>query len=131
MNYNALKAELTDDPLARGYSGMTDAQVIASLHTKDRSRNRTTMSGSEVLNAIDAGEWATRSADEKRLVFDVVHIGTVNPFGVEGTLMTEAFNGSGGVTIAALVVARVELIHRATELGLGTVKEGHVQKVRA
>lgn len=36
MNYEVLKAELAADPLARGYSGMSDVDRYASLTTADR-----------------------------------------------------------------------------------------------
>lgn len=39
IDYSALRAELLNDPLARGYSGMTTAQKVASLNTKDREVN--------------------------------------------------------------------------------------------
>ena len=120
MNYGNLKTEITDDPLSRGYSEMTDQEIAESLNTVDRPRNRTSMTGSEVLNAIDAGEWATRTAEQKQTIWDIVHIGTVNPFGVEATLLTGAFAGAGGATITALGLARVELISRAAEQGIGS-----------
>lgn len=36
MNIKKLLDELVSDPLARGYAGMTDRQVVTSLNTKDR-----------------------------------------------------------------------------------------------
>lgn len=36
MNYRKLKDELVNDPLARGYSGMTDQEAADSLNTPDR-----------------------------------------------------------------------------------------------
>ena len=47
MNYDALKTELTEDPLALGYSGMTDQEVADSLNAVNRQRNRTSMTGTK------------------------------------------------------------------------------------
>jgi hypothetical protein len=38
MDISKLKEEINSDPLGRGYSGMDDAAVAASLNTADRSR---------------------------------------------------------------------------------------------
>jgi hypothetical protein len=130
-NLAKTKTEVLDDPLGRGYEAMTFQEVIDSLHTKDRQRNKTSLTGSEVLNSIDAADWATRTDAQKRTVFDICHLGTVNPWGVEATLLIDAFDGSTGATITALQAARVELIHRVAELGLGNVRTSDIQKVRA
>lgn len=129
-NFTNLKAELDSDPLARGYAGMTDAEVAASLNTPDRSRGRATMSGSEILNEVDPTEWAAKTDAQKQLVWDICHLGNVNPFGIEANLMVDVFGG-GSATITALAAARVETITRAQELGLGVVREGTVQQARA
>jgi hypothetical protein len=131
MDLQALASELTTDELERGYSGITDTEAADSLNAKNRTRNKTSMTGSEILNAVDAGEWATRTAEQKRIVWDIAHLGTANPFGIEATLMTSAFAGSGGATINALIAARVESISRATELTLGNVRAADVQRARA
>jgi hypothetical protein len=126
----SLKDELILDPLLIGYDGMSDAEVVVSLDGLTRSRNRDSMTGSELLNNVDHGEWNALSADQQRLVWDIVHMGTIDPFGVEETLLKGVF-GIPSVTITALALARVEAISRATELGLGHVREGDVQRARA
>ena len=129
MDIDKLKTELTDDPLARGYSGMTDAAAAADLNTVYRTKNKTSMTGSEILNNVDATEWAALDAAEKQTVWDIVHLGTINPFGVEATLMIGVFEG-GSATITALQAARKDDVSRAVELGLGNVKVGNVQLAR-
>ena len=37
VKLNRLREEIDDDPLARNYSGMTDAQVASRLNTPDRT----------------------------------------------------------------------------------------------
>ncbi len=130
MNISALKAELTADPLSRGYLSMSDADAATSLNEVNRFRNRTTMTGSEVLNAVDVGEWTGLSIADKQTVWDIVHLGEVNPFGVEATLMLSVFSAADSPTIAALIAARKESVSRATELGLGHVGVGNVTQAR-
>lgn len=129
MDIDALKAELTGDPLTRGYAGMTDAQAATNLNAVNRTRNKTSLTGSQVLNAVDKTEFNALVAANKQLVWDILHLGDLNPFGIEADLMTDVFGG-GSTTIAALAVLRVEAISRAVELGLGVVKVGHVQMAR-
>lgn len=129
-NLFLLKSEIDSDPLTRGYSGMTDAEVAESLNTANRTRNKTTMTGSEILNKIDPTEWNSLTDAQRQTVWDIVHLGTINPFGIEATLMVNIFTG-GSTTITALAAARVESISRAQELGLGTVREGTVQQARS
>jgi len=64
------------------------------------------------------------------LVWNLMHLGELNPFGVEAGLMVDVF-GAGSDTITTLSTLRKEAISRATELGLGYVKPGHVEKARA
>ncbi len=123
-----LKTELTDDTLGRGYAGMSDQAAADDLNTAYRSRDRQTMTASEVANAIDLTELTALSAEADAEVWRWLSLGTLNPFGVEATRFTAIFGA--GNTIAALQAARVEAITRAQELGLGTVKPGHVEEAR-
>ena len=124
-----LSDELSVDPLALGYSGMSDAEVVTSLNTEDRSKNKTIMTATEVLNAIDISEWNALDADAQQRIWDVLHIGAINPFGVEATIFIAVF-GSGSDTITALQASRIYNISRASELGIGFVKVGQVQESR-
>jgi hypothetical protein len=130
MNYTKLKDEITNDPEGIGYAGKTDQEVVDLLNVVNRERNRTSMTGSEILNAVATADWAGRTDAQKQVIWDICHLGSVNPFGVEATLMIDAFDGSTGATITALQAARKETISRATELGLGNVKTGYVQEAR-
>ena len=129
MSLSALKAELAVDLLTRGYSGMTDEEIAVDLNTAYRSRNRTNMSGSEVMSSVDVVAWAALSADDKRTVWDVVHMGTVNPFGIEASIMIGVF-GAGSDTISNLAAVRVKAISRATELDLGQFGTSDIAKAR-
>ncbi len=132
MDLAALKAELSGvhPGTALAYDS-DDAIAAEQLNAVNRTRNRNSMTGSEVLNSIDSGEWSTRTAEQKQVIWDIVHLGDVNPFGVEATLITDAFSGAGGLTMAALAAARLEPISRAVELEFGFVKVGYVEQARA
>jgi hypothetical protein len=130
MNYTILTAELTGDPLVRGYSGMDDAAAAADLNTAYREQNRTSMTGSEVLNAIDETEYFALADGGKDRVWQLLHLGTLDPFGVEAGVMTQIFGG-GSATITALQADRKTLVSRAAELSLGRVRVGDVQRARS
>lgn len=127
---DTLKDELTIDPLTRGYSTMTDQQAADDFNTTYRSRNRISMTGSEVYNAIDEAERDTLSDIDKARMWEVLHLGTLNPFGKEKDFFITLF-GAGSATIIALTLARVESITRATELKLNTVKARDVGYARS
>ena len=130
MNTAVLQAEISGDPLGRGYPGMNSQEIADDINTEYRSRNRTSMSASEVANQMDNTEWGDLTVDEKREIWDVLHMGSaLNPFGIEATIFTSVFGAS--TTITNLQAARVEDISRGVELGLGHVKVGHVNMAGA
>ena len=130
MNYAILRSELLDDPLGRGYSTMDDQQATIDLNTIYRTRDRTSMTASEVLNTVDTAEWSALVDADQRKIWDILHMGgELNPFGKEAQMFISVFGG-GSNTILALADARVEDITRGQELGLGIIKESDVYKAR-
>jgi hypothetical protein len=125
-----LRDELLTDSLGRGYAGMTDLQAADDLNLLNRSRNKVTMEAHEVFNSIDQTEFNALTEADKLRIFDVLHMGAVNPFGLEAAIFVDVFGG-GSTTITALQAARVENISRATELGLANVREGTVNSARS
>lgn len=128
VSIDILKAELTVDPLARGYSGMSDRAATDDLNTIYRTTNKAMMTGTEVFNAIDKAEFNALSATNKRMVWDILHLGELNPFGLEADLFQDIFGVS--TTIISLQALRVNNVGRGVELGIGIVKLGHVQMAR-
>ncbi len=126
----ALKVELTSDPLLRGYAGMSDGLAAASLNAVNRTKNRVSMTASEVYNAIDADEYTGLNAAQQQEVWNILHLGEINPFGLEAVRFTAIF-GAGTATISALAVARKTDVSRAQKLGLGFVWPGEVAQARA
>ena len=125
-----LRAELTADPLGRGYAAKTDEAVAADLNTVYCERDKSLLTATEVLNAVVPAEFNALTDTVQRRIWDVIHMGEINPFGVEEKLFIAAF-GAGSVTIANLAEIRKEGISRAVELGLGRVRVGDVQRARA
>ncbi len=126
-----LRNEIINDPIPIGYSSLNDQQVTDSLNDSTlRTRNRTILSASEVMNQIDITEFNALTTVQERQVWDVLHIGNINPFGVEATIFTSIFGGSS-TTISNLQAARTETISRATELGLGKIAVGEVTIARS
>jgi len=130
MSIESLQTELQTDPLEIGYAGMTDEEIRTSLYTVNRDVNRSSMTGSEVMNAIDPGEFNALVADDQQRLWDILHLGTINPFGVEATMMTTLFGGPS-VTITTLAVIRKSTVSRASELGLGRVALSDITKARS
>ena len=130
MDLAKLKAEITNDPQALGYLGKTDEQVCNLLNAETRSRHIELLSPSRILNSLVYSEFTTKTAAQQQLIWNVLHLGDINPWGVEATIFIAVF-GAGSATIAALAAMRVEAISRSTELGIGRVEPGEIVEARA
>lgn len=116
----SLRDELLTDPLVRGYSTMSDEEAAADLNSiypapDTLTRNRASMTASEIANAMDIPEFTALSATDRQEIWNWLHLGELNPFGIEATRFVAIFGG-GSNTITALQAARVEMISRAEEL---------------
>lgn len=130
MDYQVLRDEIDTDPLTRGYSGMTNLEIADDINLEIRSIPRDTMSSSEVFNSIDSGEFDVLSADDQQEVWNILHLGELNPFGLEATRFIAIFGG-GSNTITTLAASRNMSVSRGTEIGIGHVREGDVEKAKA
>lgn len=115
-----LEDEISGDPLIRGYSTMTDAQLLTSLNTADRSRNKTSMTGREVRDHTVDAEYDALTNQKQDKYLALVLVDDLNPFGTAANVMKSIF-GRGSTTLVNLEAARVEQISRGVELGLGVV----------
>lgn len=133
MDYAILKDEITNDPLSRGYSAMTDAEVAFDLNTQRRTRQRPTLDAAEIYEAITVSEFQALNDTVKAYVRDIYSLGTgivITTNSKARQVLLTAFD-AGSESRAALVAAATESISRATELGLRRIKTGYVQKARA
>lgn len=129
MDIDALKTELAGSHPATGPYDADSSVAAGQLNAVNCTRDRSSMTGTEVLNAINGDEWATLTDAQRDTIWNILHLGTLNPFGVEATLMSGIFGASA--TITALQTARVESVSRATLLGLSFIYPGHVEIARA
>jgi len=139
MDIFALREEIINDPLGRGYSGMNDGEVAIDINTEYRTRNRASMSGSEIWKntnltefgaLLDGADTAGKNErNEKQEWISFCAIDSHDPFGPSVQFVINLF-GAGSATATNLNAARVETISRGNELGLGYVKVGHVEMAR-
>ena len=129
MSYYVLNQELINDPLTRGYSGMSDQEAADDLNTVYRNRNVASMSGSEVLQSVDDVEYAALSDVKKDALWGLLGIAILDPWGKEANIMQNIFGAS--TTITNLQAARIETVSRGIELNIGIVSAGVVGKARA
>lgn len=128
----ALITELRDDPLARGYAGMTATQAAISLNEKNRTRNRASIPVSEVLDAIVWTEYDTLTATHKDrlgviLARDAINANSTN---VRAVFLAAFTNGSA--TRTALIALLAEPVSRAAEIGMTEpVTPGLIEWARA
>ncbi len=129
MDIDTLRTELTTDPLTRGYSAMSDEAAANDLNTVYRTANKTIMTASEVFNAINKAEFNALSVTNKQLIWDILHLGELNPFGLEADIFVDVFT-SGSTTITNLQTLRKNNVSRGVELGLGIVRTGNIVEAR-
>ena len=130
MDYQVLKSEIDTDTLTRGYAGMTDQEVADSLNnTLDRALTRDVITGKEVKDRIDTGEWAARTDAQKQIVLALVSRDDLEAFGIDATIFTDAMSGAT-TTTANLAAYRSYNGSRAEELGLGIVTAVNVDTAR-
>jgi len=131
MDYKVLRAELTNDPLARGYSGMTDKQVADSLNAIDRDQAVQSIGGQELFEAVVLAEYGALSASEMTLLNAFIDMGTIQVNGTNTKAVLLNMFGVGTTTRNNLAALQTTQISRATELGIGVVKEGKVGIARS
>lgn len=131
MDFVILHDELINDPLARGYAGMTDAQAAASLNTVNRQRERGVVPAHELIDATAPADWAALTSAEKQRYQTLTGAGEVNVRSANVRSAFLAMFGAGTQTRSNLAALQNEQVSRATELGLGTVYPGHVAMARA
>lgn len=133
MNFAVLTAEITGDPLGRGYSGMSDKAVANDLNTTYRTRVLDVLNGGAVYEQVDVSEFAGLTDAQRAEVWDIVHLGASIPVGPGSKARSRFVSifGGGSTTISNLAAATTQSISRAEELGLPAVREGDVIKARS
>lgn len=129
-DFAALKAELDNDPLVRGYATMSDEEAAVSLNVQDRTNDRQEVPAQEFIAAIKP---AAFPADVKMQAYLALLLGTGSVPLEEPNVRTalKAIFVGQASTLAALVALQSEDISRAQELSIGRVREGTVGQARA
>jgi hypothetical protein len=127
---DALIAELFNDPLGRGYAGMTAEQAAASLNAVNRPRFRSAIPAAEIFAAVDLTEYKALTAQERDAFALVIAMGTVNANDANTRGILSAIFPGGGATRPRLIAVAQEQVSRAAELGLGDVMPGHIEEAR-
>lgn len=137
-----LQQELINDPLGRGYSGMTDQQVADDLNTEYRTRNRGSLSGDEIFQQTVPAEYAAlangsanNSSDNQSHWLAFCGRQSVDPFASNNIEFVRFLFGVGSQTQANIAAIRVKSISRAVELNLlgrsPKIGPAHVTRARA
>ena len=125
-----LITEITEDPLTRGYSVMSDIEVADDLNTVYRTKTAQFLSGSDIFNETDAAEYGVLTDAQKSSWDALCGIDSIDTSsGVAKSREAELF-GAGTDTRANLQALSISDVSRATELGLPIVYEGNVQEAR-
>ena len=123
MNYEILKTELTKP----AYAELSDADVVEKLNAQTVIEAVDSVAGAEVFAAVDNEEYTLLSAEEKSLFHAVILMPGVSPSDPKLVAMF----GDKGKSKAALEKLQTRNTSLAKRLGLGTIREGHVQQARA
>ena len=132
MNYVDLKTELDSGHPVTGAYNVNDRLATDELNEANITRERLTMSGSEIRSAIDATEYGTLSDAKKSQFLSFTSNDNLDPRSgsMDETIFLDIWAGKA-ITIAALSTLRNETISRAVELNFGTINTGDVQNARA
>lgn len=125
-----LRAELTDDPLGRGYTGMTDEQAATSLNSADRTRFRQSIPNREIFAGLDLTEFKALSPEERAAFSLVMQMDAIDATDPNTRSVLGAIFPAGSNTRTKMMTVAQETISRGVELGLGTVRVGQVEEAR-
>lgn len=129
MDIAALKAELIAGHPDTGAYSTDDPTATVELNAINRTRPLTSLTGSQVLNTMVLADFDSLTASDQARAWNIVHLGAVDPYGIENDMMEGIF-GAASATMTAFHAARIEPVSRAVEIGIGSVKTGHVEEAR-
>lgn len=129
MNLATLKTELTTDPLARGYAGMSDEAAAASLNAQDRTPSRDSLTGGELAASVVKAEYSALSAADKAY-FNMLVPSASLP--LTATLKSElgTLFSAGTATRTNLVALLKRTGTRGEELGIGYVTPSDIANAK-
>ena len=132
-DYQALKTELTTDPLGIGYAGMTNAQAAAALINTTRQIERDYISNTELYEAVVDSEFTALAGAAQTRVRDLYNLDQIPAkTGSRARAVLLALFGAGTQTRTKLAnLARID-IRRCDDIGWSQgVTENDVAHARA
>ena len=126
-----LKNEIDTDPLARGYSGMSDDELVANLNTRNRDF-WADLTSAQMFQALDLTEMNGLSNAKKARVDRILLLTGEIKTGPGTNARAEfiATFGPASTTIDNLVALANQPIGRGAELGIGTVGNRDLGRMR-
>jgi hypothetical protein len=130
MEHYTLARELKDDPLNRGYATMTNAEIMVSLRTPNRTRLVTSIPSSTVIEATVMSEYAGLSASQRDIYWGMLAGGEIKPSGLRTKTIYAGLFGPSSSTRANLIALATDTISRMEELGISENALGYLAKAR-
>lgn len=118
MNLADLKSEIENDPLDRGYAGMSDVEVADSLNERTREADADALHGGDLVAALDQAEWEQLGSGQKQYLQLIVSAGSSPLTAAIRNSLREMFPTQSQTRRNLLRLMRQEA-SRGMELGLG------------
>lgn len=131
MDYKILQAEIINDPLVRGYGSMSAGEAADSLNVVTDTRDRQVIPAHEVFEAIDPNEMRLLADEQKGRLQSLLAMGLINIQGANTRAMLGAMFDAQSATRPNLITLQAESVSRAENLGLPTIREKDIERVRA
>lgn len=138
MAIAGLKTELTNDPLARGYASMGDADAAISLNTANRPGSAINLTGDDLMNKVIVwSEVEALTAAKRDMLGFVYQFHLLKAGNLDLTSGSKAVNylaslfGVGTATRANFLALQPPQISRAMELGMPPIGHPDVAAARA
>lgn len=129
MDLTALKAELDNDPMAVGYSSMSDVDVAESLSKPDREADITHLESGILAACLDPDDVQAASGSDRAYLQMVISAGAI-PLTSNLKKSLKDVLGSESATTRNLKQYMKRKASRSDELGLGHVTPSDVANAR-
>lgn len=133
MAIAGLKTELTNDPLARGYASMGDADAAISLNTANRPGSAINLTGDDLMNKVIVwSEVEALTAAKRDTLAILLKAGNLDlTSGSKAVNYLASLFGVGTATRANFLALQPPQISRAMELGMPPIGHPDVAAARA
>ncbi len=133
MDYDKLHAELTVDPLGRGYAAMSNQAAADSLNVVNRSVPHTSITGGELLACTIVAEVTALTAPARDMFLALIQMISLDITSANVRAILGGLFGADTTTRTNLVALATSTIplSRATELSLPFVGAHHVAYARS